>query len=304
MGKKSVAVCGATGLQGGSVVREMIRKADWEIIALTRNPDAPKSKALGDASITVVQADLDNRLSLTNAFQGVQGVFGVTQPWSPDYKKCDPRQEVMQGHNIVNACFDAGVSHLVLSTAAHVKEGITGIPHVDSKLEVEAYAQEKGLPYTFLQPTQFMDNLGKSYFPVKRGVIRGFVDGDVKVPYIATRDIGVFAGAAFNNPDNFVNRQLTLVGDFISGFELSETLERIQEGKTFKYKAIPRIIMRLFAKEFYAMRVAFEEFGRPPYAPEVFEMIENCRRTHPGVMSFEQYLLSFVKSQTGRVSLN
>lgn len=293
MERKKIAVCGATGLQGGSVIRGLLKGSGWSITGLSRSPDSPSAQALKDLDVDVVKADLEDKASLIEAFKDVENVFGVTQPWSSDYRKCNPEIEIKQGRNIVDACLETGVTHLVLSTSAHMEGGRTGIPHVDSKLDVEEYAQKKGIPCTFLQPVQFMDNLGRSYFPVKKGAVRGFVDGDAKVPYIATRDIGVFAAAAFENPEKFIGRQITLVGDFISGLELCETLAKIKKVKSYKYKTIPKILMRLFAREFYTMRIAFEDFGRPPYSPEIFDAIEDCRKMHPDLLSFEKYLITY-----------
>jgi len=292
MRNKTVVVCGSTGHQGGAVARHMLKRPNWNVIALTRNPGSPSSRDLKEKGAALMQADLKDRSSLIDAFQGADSVYGVTQPWSPDYRNCDPGAEIEQGRNIADACLRTGVKHLVMSTAAHMGEGRTGIPHVDSKLDVEHYIMENGVSHTFLRPAQFMDNIGQPYFPVKRGMVRGFVDGDVKVPYIATHDIGGIAALAFDNPDGFIGEEITLIGDFISGQELCDALSRIRKGEKFTYKAVPRIVMRIFAKEFYTMRIAFEEFGRPPFSPDVSSEIEKCRRLYPALLSVERYLLA------------
>ena len=292
MGNKTVVVCGSTGHQGGAVVKHVLKRPNWNVIALTRDPGSAPAQSLKEMGVTVRQADLKDRSSLIGAFQGADSIFGVTQPWSADYRHCNPGAEMEQGRNIADACLRTGVKHLVMSTAAHMREGRTGIPHVDSKLDVEHYIMEKGVSHTFLRPSQFMDNIGQPYFPVKKGVARGFVDGDVKVPYIATHDIGAIAALVFDNPDGFIGKGITLVGDFISGRELCDTLGRIRTGEKFTYKAVPKIVMRIFAKEFYAMRIAFEEFGRSPFSPDVASEIERCRSLRPALLSLEGYLLS------------
>lgn len=292
MNKQTVVVCGSTGHQGGAVVGQMLKRPNWNVIAFSRNPDSPGTQVLKKIGVTVRQADLEDKSSLIEAFREAHCVFGVTQPWSPDYKKCNPDAEIEQGRNIVDACLQTGVKHLVLSTASHMKKGRTGIPHVDSKLDIEEYTMKSEIPYTFLRPAQFMDNIGQPYFPVKKGRVRGFVDGDAKVPYVATDDIGMFAALAFEDPDGFVRKGINLIGDFVSGKELCDTLSRIRKGEKFKYSTVPKILMRIFAKEFYVMRIAFEEFGRPPYTHDVTAEIDKCRGLHPGLMSVEQYLLS------------
>jgi len=292
MKKKNIVICGATGKQGGAVLRHAHKRPEWNIIALSRNPQSASSQTIKNQGITVKKADLQDKESLIASFKGAQCVFGVTQPWSPDYKKCYPDAEVEQGRNIVDACLQTGVEHLAMSTAAHIKEGRTGMPHVDSKLDIEEYTKNSGIHHTQIRPTQFMDNIGESYFPVKKGYIRGFVDGDAKVPYLSTNDVGAFTAFVFENPDEYIGKGLDLVGDFVSGIELCEILSRIRNGEKFKYKVVPRILMRIFAKEFYSMRIAFEEFGKPPYPIDFNAIIEECKNQYPKLMTVEQYLLS------------
>lgn len=291
MGKK-IVVCGATGKQGGAVIRHARKRREWEVVALTRNPHGETARAGMAQGIKFIYGDLEDPSSLLDAFRSADYVFGVTQPWSPDYKKCHPGKEVHQGKNITEACRENGVRHLVMSTAAHWQEGKTGIPHVDSKLEVEAYVRQSSLSYTFLRPAQFMDNVGTSFFPVKKGSIRGFVDGMARVPYVAADDIGAFAALVFDQPEKFTGQGLNLVGDFLSGEELAQILSRIRGGETFRYRSFPKWLMRLWAKEFYAMRLAFEEFGKPPYRQDIQEVIASCRTLYPEMMTMERYLRS------------
>jgi uncharacterized protein YbjT (DUF2867 family) len=290
--QRRVVVCGATGQQGGAVLRHALQREGWEVVALSREPEGEKARRWSKEGAQVVRADLEDRDSLIRAFQGADYVFGLTQPWSPDYRKCHPEREVEQGRNITEACRETGVKLLVMSSAAHLAEGKTGIPHVDSKLEVEAYVSQSGVPFTFIRPVQFMDNLGSPFFPIRRGSIRGFVDGKVRVPYVAVDDIGAFAALIFDGPEGFIGQGLDLVGDFISGEELCLLLSRLRGGERFRYRSVPRWLMKLWAKEFYAMRLAFEEFGKPPYREDIWEIIAACRKFHPGLMSMEAFLLA------------
>ncbi len=288
----TVVVCGATGNQGGAVVRHALRRPGWRVIALSRNPQGTQARGLMEQGVKVQQGDLEDAASLREAFRGADYVFGVTQPWTPDYRKCFPEREVAQGKNIVAACKAEKVRHLVFSSAAHFLPGRTGIPHVDSKLEVEEEIEKSGLPFTFLQPAQFMDNIGMPFFPIKKGVVRGFVDGEARVPYVAVDDIGAVATLVFENPESYSGKGLNLVGDFVSGLELCEILGRIRGGERFRYRSVPKWLMRLFAREFYLMRKAFEDFGRPPYRQDVQELIGNCRALYPEMTTVEQHLLS------------
>ncbi|MCK6533788.1 MAG: NmrA family NAD(P)-binding protein [Polyangiaceae bacterium] len=160
MSEARIAVCGATGNQGRAVVRSLLASGRWEVVALSRSPEGEAAQELARAGARVVRADLADRASLIAAFTGARGVFGVTQPWSPDYKHCDVRGEVSQGKNIVGACLEAGVDHLVLSTVLQLgDQAKTNVPHVDSKLEVESHARAQSVPLTVLRPASFMDNM-------------------------------------------------------------------------------------------------------------------------------------------------
>ncbi|MEW6142105.1 MAG: NmrA/HSCARG family protein [Chloroflexota bacterium] len=292
MDKKTIVVCGSTGNQGGAVVQSLLNSQSWQIIGLSRYPSGDRSQALKQKGVEVRKADLDDKSSLIPAFENAYGVFGVTQPWSPDYKKCNPQAEIKQGHNIIDACLQTGVKHLVLSTVGSIGTEKTGVSHVDSKLMIEEYARARRVSYTFLKPLQFMDNIGLPFFPIKQGSVRGFVDGDAKVPYIVCKDIGIFAALAFGHPDEYIGTELNVIGDFVSGEELCRILAKLRNGEHFKYKTVPRLVMRIFAKEFYRMRIGFEKWGRPPYPKELLDAMTNCKRLHPEIMSVERYLKS------------
>jgi uncharacterized protein YbjT (DUF2867 family) len=290
MERKTIVVCGATGNQGGAAVERLLASGKWNVAALSRNVASERAQDLKRKGVEIRQGDLLDAPSLRKAFHNVYGVFGVTQPFSPDYKKVNTEAEIVQGRNIVDGCAASGVKHLVLSTVMHFGKGRMGVPHVDSKMVIEEYAVKSGVPCTFLRPSSFMDNIGVPFFPVKKGSVRGFIDGDAKVPYISCNDIGAFAALAFERPEEYIGKEIALVSDFVSGEELVQTLSKLRNGERFKYKTLPRFIMRIFAKEFYAMRVAFEKWGRPPYPKEILEAMSECKRMHPDVLSVEQYL--------------
>lgn len=297
MNKKKIVVCGATGKQGNAVIKSLQKNSEWNIIALSRNPDSEKSNELRNRGIEVRKADLDNGMSLKSAFTDAYGVFGMTQPWSPDYKKINVEAEIKQGYNIADACVLTGVKHLVFTTVLNLGHtNKTGIAHADSKIMIEQYAIGKGIPYTLLRLSQFMDNIGMSYFPVKKGSITGFVDGDAKVPYNACKDVGEFTALALSKPEEYIGKQVNIVGDFISGDELAEVLSRLRNGEEFKYKSIPRFLMwllsslRIMPKEFWEMRKGFEKWGRPPYPQAILDALVDCKKIHPGIMTVEQIL--------------
>jgi len=284
-----IVVCGATGNQGRAVVRHLLASAGGEVVALSRAPESAPAAALARAGARLARADLLDRGSLVGAFRGAYGVFGVTQPWSSDYKTCDVAGEIRQGQNIVDACLEAGVEHLVLSTVLLLEAGRSGVSHVDSKIDIETYARKTPLPMTVVRPASFMDNIGSRFFPVKPGRVRGFVAGDAKVPYIASNDVGGLVSVAFAHPADFIGGEIHAMGDFASGFDIADILGRLQ-GRPVRYTAPPASLMWLFAREFYAMRRGFERCGRTPYPPQFAKYMDETRRLWPDTMAVESFL--------------
>lgn len=290
--KKVIVVCGATGTQGSSVLEKLLDYRDiWHIVALTRNEESEKANALRAIGIEVKQADLEDKNSLVRAFKGAYAVFGVTQPWSPDNKHCFPEKEIQQGKNIADACKINDVSHLVYSSVLNFTSKPLQIPHVDSKLIIEAYIKDNNLNYTILRLPQFMDNIGSSFFPVQKGVVKGFVDADAKVPYICAKDIGKFVIKAFLHPADFRRQEVSIIGDIISGNELGQIFQSIRKGQKFKYKSVPKILMRIFAKEFYTMRVFFETYGRKPFLDIPERILTETKVIQPDITSMKDFLL-------------
>ena len=85
-GKKTIAVVGATGIQGSSVVRTFLTLPNWHVRGLTRNPTSEKATELSSLGVEMVQADLDDKASLETAFSGAHAIFLNTDFWHP-YRK-------------------------------------------------------------------------------------------------------------------------------------------------------------------------------------------------------------------------
>jgi len=271
MTKKKVVICGITGSQGRWVYDALKGEDEFELVGYSRNVERAKAK-LGPqicSEIELLQGDSADLASLQKIFKGADYVFGMTQPWSADYSYVDVESEILQGKCIVQACLDCKVKHLVFSGAAHGEEK-SGLPHVDSKIDIEQMIKTSGLNYTILMPVQFADNIGLSFFPIQpNGWIRGFVDGDAKAPYVCCRDIGLFTRAVLRNPEKYAGKSIKLIGDCIGGDEIADIVTELRtkagsDTQTFRYYTVPRLVLRLFAHEFYLMRVYFETFGRDP----------------------------------------
>lgn len=288
-----MVVCGATGQQGGAVVECLLRGARHRVVGFSRDPSGAAAAKLKDRGVAVERADLADRASLQRVFEGAAAVFGVTQPWSQGYKKVDAPGEIAQGQNIVEACLAAKVPHLVLTTALQLEDKPTGLPHLDSKREIERVLRASAQPFTLLRPGTFMENIGLPFFPVKRGKLRGFVDGDAKLPFMSARDVGEAAAVALSAREQWLGKIVDLVSDYVSGDDICRSLEKAHPGQKYKHTCPPRLLMRLFAPEFYKMRVGAEEAGRPPFkhAAAIEKALKQTREMVPGYMSVEKYVL-------------
>jgi uncharacterized protein YbjT (DUF2867 family) len=135
--KKLIAVIGATGQQGGGVVRALQARGQFKVRALTRNPD--KHRELAEE---VVAADLDEPETLKAAFEGAHGVFLVTT------SSLEGTDERRQGTATVKAAIDAGVKHVVWSTLPDVEaisSGRFNVSHFTNKANTSRESLRKDL---------------------------------------------------------------------------------------------------------------------------------------------------------------
>jgi uncharacterized protein YbjT (DUF2867 family) len=252
--KKVVAVIGATGQQGGGVVCALQASGQFKVRALSRNPG--KHRELADE---VVEGDLNRPETLKAAFEGVHGVFLVT-----NFREAGP-DEAKQATAAVRAAKDAAVKHFVWSTLPNV-EAISGgrfdVPHFTGKAKIDRIVKEAGFPrHTFVIAPGYYQNFVGFLAPQKQadGSVGWALplDPDVRCLHMGDiRELGNIVAGAFAHPDEAGNGEyLPLVGDFMSFNEIVETLNR--QGHEFSFKQIP--------KEVFA--------GLFPGAAELAEMI-------------------------------
>ena len=235
--KKLIVVVGATGQQGGAVVRALQSSGQFKVRALTRNP--AKHPKLADE---VVAADLNRSETLKAAFAGAHGVFLVTNAWEAG------RDESKQALAAVNAAKDAGVQHFIWSTLPNVETisgGKIAVPHFTDKAKVDRIVSEAGFAYrTFVIAPFYYQNLLGAMAPQKQadGSAGWALPLDPERRVIHMGDItelgGIVAGA-FAQPELAgQGEHLPLVGDFLSFNEIVATLGR--QGNKFSFKRVPR----------------------------------------------------------------
>ena len=258
MSQKLIAVVGATGQQGGAVVRALQASGRFKVRALTRDP--AKHPKLADE---VVAADLNRPETLRAAFAGAYGVFLVTNAWEAG------RDEARQALAAVNAAKDAGVQHLVWSTLPDVETisgGTVDVPHFTDKANVERVVREAGFVYyTFVIAPFYYQNLLGAMTPQKQADgTAGWalpLDPEKRVIHMGDiTEIGPIVLGAFAQPELAGHGEhLPLVGDFMSFNEIIATLNR--QGHKLSFKQVPREVFAGWfpgAKDVAAMLAYFE----------------------------------------------
>lgn len=255
-GDKIILVTGATGKQGGAVVRHLLAK-NWKIRALTRNPEGRAAKGLASRGVELVRGDLEDRSFLERAVSGIYGVYSVQDYWS-----VGARREVLQGKNLADAAAKAAVGHFVYSSVGGAERG-SGIDHWESKWEIEKHIRSLKLPATVLRPAAFMEN----YYiqQVEIGILKGkLVDPirpDKSYQTIASQDVGAFAALAFERPKDFLSVELEIAGSELTNPQAAEIFSRVL-GRPVRFQKLPMLVVKLFmGKEFYQMFRWFNESG-------------------------------------------
>ena len=272
--RRIVLVSGATGRQGGAVARELIGRG-YHVRALTRNPASDRAQALAALGIELVKGDFEDRKSLDRALRGAHGAFSVQDFWEHDYEA-----EVRQGKNLADAAKAAGIQHLVYSSVGSADKK-TGIPHFESKFEIEEHIRALGLDYTILRPVSFME--GWDQEQILTGRLVHALDPEVPQQYIAVKDIGVFAAMAFEHPGGWLGRELDIAGDELTMTELAAIFTRVT-GKTVTYEQVPWSELEPgWGAELTTMFRWFNDVG---YSADIAAL----RAEHPGLKTVEQFL--------------
>lgn len=159
--KKIIAVVGATGAQGGGLVRAILNDPmrEFGVRALTRKVDSAKAQELATLGVEVVAADLDDVESLRGGFAGAYGAFCVTNFWEHG----SPEKETAQAKAMAQATKHAAMQHVIWSTLEDTRrwvplsdtrmptlKGKYKVPHFDGKGEADHAFRELGVPTTFL----------------------------------------------------------------------------------------------------------------------------------------------------------
>jgi uncharacterized protein YbjT (DUF2867 family) len=258
--KRVIAVVGATGLQGGGLVRAIMSEpsSGFTARALTRDVHSDKAKELAALGAEVVAADVHDVDSVKRAFAGASGAFCVTFFWA----HLSPDKEYAEAKGMAEAAKHAGVQHVIWSTLEDTRQwvplndtrmptlmGKYKVPHFDAKGEADQIFRDLGVPTTFLLTSFYWDNL--IYFGA--GPQRG-PDGVLAVTFplddkplssIAVEDIGKCAYGIFKRGREFINRTVGIAGEHLTGTQMARQLTQAL-GQEVRYNNVPPEVYRSF----------------------------------------------------------
>jgi uncharacterized protein YbjT (DUF2867 family) len=308
--KKIITVFGATGAQGGGLVRAICADPNSEFIAraVTRDINSDKAKELAKLGAEVVYGDLGNAESVHNALKGAYGAFFVTFFWA----HFSPEQEKAEAAVFAKAAKEAGVKHAIWSTLEDTRElvplhddrmptlrEIYKVPHFDAKGEANKYFIDAGVPTTFFHVSFYWDNF--IYFGAgpKRGpdgkLALTLPIGDAKMAGIGNDDIGKCAYGIFKDPRKHINEDVGIAGEHLTGQQMADALSKAL-GEPVIYNKIPADVYRSFgfpgADDLGNMFQIYDEFEE-----KINDLrdVRASKELNPELMNFEQWLSKYAK---------
>ena len=303
--KKVIAVLGATGAQGGGLVRAILNgpEGGFAVRAITRNANSPKAQELAKLGAEIAVADADDERSLEEAFKGAYGAYCVTFFW----EHFSPKKEGAQIESMARAAKRAGLQHVIWSTLEDTRRWVSldddrmptlmeqyKVPHFDAKGESDHFFNDQEVPTTFLLTSFYWDNLihfGMGPKPSPDGVLAFTLPmGDKKLPGIAAEDIGRCAYGIFKDGKHYIGKTIGIAGEHLSGGEMATALAQAL-GREVRYNAVTPEDYRGFGfpgaedlGNMFQFKRDFQDAFRDPRKVDV------ARQLNPSLQSFEVWL--------------
>jgi uncharacterized protein YbjT (DUF2867 family) len=301
--KKVIAVIGATGAQGGGLVRAILADPDggFACRAITRDPSKDQARALAEKGADVVKADLDDVDRLKKAFAGAYGAYCVTNFW----EHFSGEKEKAQAKNMAEAARAAGLKHVIWSTLEDTRKLMAPsdarmpmlqekyrVPHFDAKDEANAFFA--GLPTTYLVTSFYWDNLYAFGMGPKKGddgvYAWAFPMGDKRLAGMAAEDIGQAAYGIFKAGPQYIGKTVGIVGENLTIAQMSEKLSK-GLGIVVKYNAVEADVYRGFgfpgADELGNMFQVYRDFEKEVLGARSIDL---TRSLNPSAQTFDQWL--------------
>jgi uncharacterized protein YbjT (DUF2867 family) len=287
-----ILVVGATGAQGGSVARHLLRAGSCGVRCLTRRPRSPAAQEIASLGAEVVEGDLGDPAALRAALRGCDGAFCVTNYWEHF------EREFELGRNFVDALAACRVQHAVISTLPHAKlltGGRLSVPHLDTKGRIEEYARGANLSATYLHVAFYYENF-LAHFPPHRQpngtYVFSFPQGNTPLAAVAVEDIGGVVAAIFAESFWYRDKVIGVVGDDLRCDDYAGVMHRVL-GRSFAYRYVaPDAFAALGFPGARDLADMFE-FNRQ-YVPNRRVDLAKSRELYPQIRTFERWLRGHV----------
>jgi uncharacterized protein YbjT (DUF2867 family) len=312
--RKIIAIVGATGAQGGGLVRAIQANPDASFVAraITRDVNSPKARALAALGAEVVAANVDDQASLARAFAGAHGAYCVTFFWD----HYSPEREVAEARNMAAAAKAANVRHVIWSTLEDTRKWIPladdrmptlmgryKVPHFDGKGEANALFTQAGVPTTFLLTSFYWENFIYFGMGPKKGpdgkLALSLPMTDKPLSGIAAGDIGKCAFGIFKRGAQYIGKTVGIAGEHLTGRQMAAALARAL-GKQVTYNAVTPAAYRAFgfpgADDLGNMFQYKRDFNEAYCAARSLEV---SRALNPRLQTFEQWL----RANAGRIPI-
>jgi uncharacterized protein YbjT (DUF2867 family) len=303
--KKIITVFGATGAQGGGLVRAILKDRDSEfaVRAVTRDIHSDKAKALAAMGAELFEADLAHPDKVKKAMEGAYGAYCVTFFWA----HFSPEQEAAEAKCMAEAAKAAGVKHVIWSTLEDTRklvplhdtrmptlQGKYKVPHFDSKGESDQIFIDNGVPTTFLLTTFYWENMIYFGMNPKKGadglLSITFPMGDSKLSGIAAEDIGKCAYGIFKKGSSMIGQTVGIAGEHISCAEMAAELTKAL-GQQVSYNKVSPAMFRNFgfpgAEDLGNMFQYYQEFETEFMAAREIKI---AKELNPELQSFSTWL--------------
>lgn len=229
--KHPILVFGATGRQGGSVAKALL-KAGWPVRAIVPDSSKVTSLQLRNAGVELVQGSFEETDAIRSAMKGAYGVFSVLPA------NLAAEDEVRYGISVADIAAEIGVNHFVYSSGASVGNELTGVPRFDAKPRIEAHIRQLDMTTTIIRPMIFMEMLVRPGFGLDEGRLVSLIQLDHSIHLTAVEDIGKFVAAVFADKPSFGGRILKIASDRLTGRELEVALSEAA-GRPITYERFP-----------------------------------------------------------------
>ncbi len=283
-----ILVTGATGAQGGSVARHLLRSGKYKIRCLTRRPDSSEALTLARMGAQIVAGSLSDPAGLRSALRDCDGVFGVTNYW----EHFDA--EFIQGCNLVDAIFGSSVQHTVMSTLPNTRSlsgGRLTVPHFDTKARIEEYARSRQLAATYIHVSFYYENFLTRLVPRRQpddSYTFSLPQGTTPLAAVAVEDVGGVVAGIFAESFWYRDKVIGIIGDELRCDEYAQIMQQtLGHPVSYRYLAHDAFAALGFpgARELADMF----EFNRL-YIPNRHADLMKSRELFPEIRRFERWL--------------